>query len=565
MRVFAHRQQLLVGLVWTLAWLFVSPAESGRISIPDLAKPDPGITGRVHTALGTLPLSFIENQGQLDDRVAYYIQGRDTAIYFTSKGVAFALTGPAPWGVADALPRRAAVRPVAFGAAPDSEATRQRWGIMLEFLGANPDVKPVGLESAPAVVSYFKGPREQWKTGLPTYASVVYSDLWPGIDLVYSGNAGRLKYTFLVKPGADPKKIKLAYRGASDVRLSEAGRLEVTTPVGGFSDDKPYVYQEVDGRQVEVAAAYALEPTAASHSHSFRIGAYDTSLPLVLDPAVLLYAGYIGGSGEDRGLGIAVDSGGNTYVTGYTTSTEATFPVTVGPDLTFNGGGTDAFVAKVNAAGTALVYASYIGGSAGDGGWGIAVDGAGNAYVTGQTSSSETTFPVTVGPRLTYNGGLNNGALDAFVAKVNPAGTALVYCGYIGGTVNDIGYGIAVDGAGNAYVTGYTASTAATFPVTVGPSLISNGGLDAFVAKVNAAGTALVYAGYIGGNRDEIGWGIAVDGAGNAYVTGQTQSSEATFPVTVGPGLTYGGGSFDAFVAKVNAAGTALVYAGYIG
>src|SRR5215831_16182450 len=434
---------------------------------------------------------------------------------------------------------------------------------MLEFLGANPDVKPVGLESAPAVVSYFKGPREQWKTGLPTYASVVYSDLWPGIDLVYSGNAGRLKYTFLVKPGADPKKIKLAYRGASDVRLSEAGRLEVTTPVGGFSDDKPYVYQEVDGRQVEVAAAYALEPTAASdsHSYSFRIGAYDTSLPLVLDPAVLLYAGYIGGSGEDRGLGIAVDSGGNAYVTGYTTSTEATFPVSVGPDLTFNGGGTDAFVAKVNASGTALVYASYIGGRAGDAGWGIAVDGAGNAYVTGQTSSSETTFPVTVGPRLTYSGGNS----DAFVAKVNAAGTALAYAGYIGGNRDEIGWGIAVDGAGNAYVTGQTQSGEATFPVTVGPGLTYGGGsFDAFVAKVNAAGTALVYAGYISGSGDDFGYGIAVDGASNAYVTGYTTSTEASFPVTVGPDLTYNGG-WDAFVAKVNPAGSALVYAGYIG
>ena len=184
-----------------------------------------------------------------------------------------------------------------------------------------------------------------------------------------------------------------------------------------------------------------------------------------------------------QGNGIAVDSVGNAYVTGETSSTEATFPVLVGPDLTYNGGPNDAFVAKVNAAGTALVYAGYIGGSGDDLGYGIAVDGVGNAYVTGETTSTEATFPVIGGPDLTYNGG----TYDAFVAKVNPAGTALVYAGYIGGSGDEHGRGIAVDSAGNAYVTGYTDSTEASFPVTVGPDLTYNGGTvfgDPFVAKI---------------------------------------------------------------------------------
>ena len=185
----------------------------------------------------------------------------------------------------------------------------------------------------------------------------------------------------------------------------------------------------------------------------------------------------------------------------FRSSTQATFPVVVGPDLTFNGS-IDAFVAKVNAAGTALVYAGYIGGSGSDVGNGIAVDGSGNAYVTGRTTSFESSFPVLGGPDLTHNGGTH----DAFVAKVNAAGTALVYAGYIGGSGVDIGEGIAVDGAGNAYVTGLTTSTEATFPEVGGPDLTFNGGNDAFVAKVNAAGTALVYAGYIGGSgQDQIG------------------------------------------------------------
>ena len=398
--------------------------------------------------------------------------------------------------------------------------------------------------------------------GLPTYASLIYRDLWPGIDLLYTGTGSRLKYTFLVQPGADPNQIKLAYRGASEVQINEAGQLEVSTPLESFQEDKPYAYQEVEGQRLEVAAAYRLEgETSDGVQFGFRVDAYDPHKVLVLDPVMLLYAGYIGGSGSEGGFGgIAVDSTGNAYVTGATASTEVTFPVTVGPDLTFNGGVFgDAFVAKVNPMGTALDYAGYIGGSSDDVGAGIAVDSAGNAYVTGFTASTEATFPVTVGPDLTFNGGS-----DVFVAKVNPLGTALIYAGYIGGSGQDDGGDIAVDSAGNAYVIGETRSTEATFPVTVGPDLTFNGDADAFVAKVNPSGTALIYAGYIGGSGNEDGNGIAVDSTGNAYVTGATESTEATFPVTVGPDLTFNGDA-DAFVAKVNPSGTALDYAGYIG
>ena len=266
------------------------------------------------------------------------------------------------------------------------------------------------------------------------------------------------------------------------------------------------------------------------------------------------YAGYIGGSDHDLSLGsgIAVDATDSAYVTGHTFSTEATFPVTVGPDLTFNGD-VDAFVAKVNPSGTALDYAGYIGGSSSDRGEGLAVDATGSAYVTGRTQSREGSFPVTVGPDLTYNDtpeGIGGG--DTFVTKVNPSGTALDYAGYIGGSGEDSGWGIAVDGAGNAYVAGFTQSTAASFPVTVGPDLTFNGGNgDAFVAKVNPSGTALDYAGYIGGSSQDVGWGVAVDATGNVYVTGDTRSSQASFPVTVGPDLTFNGGRDDAFVAKI--------------
>jgi len=534
-----------------LADIYAKPDSGASIS-----KPDSATRARIEENFGKLPLYFIENRGQMDSRVTYYVKGHDKSLFFTSQGVTFLLRGNSELSsTPGAVISRASYSP------DTSKLDRSlRWAVRLEFLGANADVKPAGIDRTKAVISYFKGKRDDWKAGLKTYSGVMYRDLWPGIDLIYTGTVNRLKYRFVVKPGADPNIIRLAYRGASSITINDAGQLEVKTPVGGFQDERPYTYQDVDGRRIEVATGYRVDSCddKGAYVYGFKVGAYDKSKPLVVDPAVLVYCGYIGGSDEDIGYGIAVDGDGNAYVTGYTYSDEATFPVTVGPDLTYNGGD-DAFVAKVNATGTALDYCGYIGGSASDVGLGIAVDGDGNAYVTGQTESDEATFPVTVGPDLTHNGGY-----DAFVAKLNANGTGLLYCGYIGGSENDYGLGIAVDGDGNSYVTGNAYSDEATFPVTVGPDLTFNGSVDVFAARVDATGTGLNYCGYIGGSGYDRGNGIAVDGDGNAYVTGRTESDEATFPVTVGPDLTFNG-FYDAFVVKVNANGTGLLYCGYIG
>ena len=350
--------------------------------------------------------------------------------------------------------------------------------------------------------------------------------------------------------------------------LNAAGQVEISTPLGSFTDDLPIAWQEGPSGHSSVSAAFDMGPD--NSGFGFQLGAYDPTQTLVLDPLILLYCGYIGGASEEFGRAIAVDGMGNAYVLGNTFSSEFTFPVVGGPDVTYNGS-EDVFVAKINPAGTALVYAGYIGGADTDYGKAIAVDAAGNAYVLGYTFSSEATFPVVGGPDLTFNGGN-----DVFVAKVNPAGTALLYAGYIGGTGYGSGADIAVDGAGNAYVTGSTSSDQATFPVVGGPDLTFNGDYDAFVAKINPPGTALVYAGYIGGaggshgEGKDFGEAIAVDAAGNAYVTGTTNSDEATFPVITGPDVTFNitpncYGCMDAFVAKVSPTGTALVYAGYIG
>jgi len=544
--------------------------ESARQARGEAAQP------RVQAAMQQLPLYFIENRGQVDEQVAYYLQGQDKTLYFTPQGVAFVLTGETPkhWEENGHDEEFVVATSVASSlrtseASATSPQQPERWVLKLHFVGANPDVQPTGQDETPAVISYFKGPPEEWKTGLKTYSSLVYPDLWPGIDLAYSGTVNRLKYQFVVKPGADPSQIKLAYHGATAVRINEARQLEVSTPVGGFADGQPYAYQEMDGQQLPVEVGYVLydqslcdtdhETRSTEHVYGFRVGAYDLQKPLVLDPVILVYCGYIGGTGDDQGWGIAVDSAGNAYVTGQTASSEASFPETVGPYLPYNGN-TDAFVAKVKANGTALVYCGYIGGSSEDWGYGIAVDSGGRVYIAGHTSSTESTFPVVVGPDLTYNGG----SADAFVAKVKADGTGLVYCGYIGGQNTEDGLSIAV-GDGAAYVAGATSSSEAEgFPVANGPDVTHNGNTDAFVAKVKADGTALVYCGYIGGNNGDEGYGIAVDSTGNAYVAGWTTSDEASFPDAVGPDLTFNG-SADAFVAKVNPGGTALLYCGYIG
>jgi len=529
---------------------------------------------KVDRDFGKMPLYFIPNQGQMDAQVAYYIQGKGKTIYFTSEGLTYVLSersaGEEIAGKTASVKERLLINPAERELR--SWRDQRRFAVKLDFVGANADVRPSGEEKTGAVISYFRGKPKEWKAGLPTYSRIVYRNLWPGIDLGYYGTVDKMKYEFIVHPGSDPSLIRLAYRGASAVEVNGEGRLEVRTPAGGFEDDRPVGYQEIDRKRMDVEMSYLLEEQSVikpgpsgeeavtkSYVYGFDVGDYDRTKPLVLDPAVLVYCGYIGGSDDDYSAGIAVDSTGNAYITGSTSSTEAAFPVIGGPDLTHNGGG-DAFVAKVNASGTALVYCGYIGGSDDDYSAGIAVDSTGNAYITGSTSSTEATFPVIGGPDLTHNGGG-----DAFVAKVNASGTALVYCGYIGGWSYDGGHGIAVDGSGNAYITGKTGSTQTTFPVIGGPDLTYNGEGDAFVAKVNASGTALVYCGYVGGSYWDDGYGIAVDSSGNAYITGTTASTQATFPIKGGPDLTHNGEYEDAFVAKMNASGTALVYCGYIG
>ena len=485
---------------------------------------------RISQAYATLPLAFTPNAGQSADGVRYLAQGAGYGFYFMRDRVVLDLR-----------------RPKADGAV----------ALHLRFAGANPNPRLEPLGPGRSDVSYLAGTRpEASAAALSAYGALAYRDLWPGVDMVFRGEGGMLKYEFRLAPGADPSAIRLAYAGADGLSLGAAGAMTIGTPHGTLKDSRPVTYQQRGGERVPVESRYTL---GHGNGYGFAVGAYDGTRPLVIDPGIA-YSTYLGGGAVDWGHGIAVDASGAAYVTGEAQSADFPTAPTPGAYDASLGGGADAFVTKLNAAGTAPVYSTYLGGSSLETARAIAVDSSGQAYVTGSTFSTD--FPTAPSPGAfdTTRGGQN----DAFVTKLNAAGTGIVYSTYLGGGNYDVGYGIAVDGSGQAYVAGHTASN--NFPTRPKPGAydtVRGGTDDAFVAKLDAAGTNLVYSTYLGGSDLDIGRGIAVDASGQAYVAGDTVSAD--HPTTPGAHDTTLGGPRDAFVTTLTAAGTGLVYSTYVG
>jgi uncharacterized repeat protein (TIGR01451 family) len=404
--------------------------------------------------------------------------------------------------------------------------------------------------------NYFIGSNpSHWRTAVSNYAQVEYHNVYPGIDLIYHGDQGQLEYDFVIAPGSDAHSIILNFPDTATLRLDAHGNLQLDSGSEELKLHKPAAYQVIDGDKRPVAAAYSLSGGAVG----FAIGDYDRTKPLVIDPT-LSYSTYLGGSGEDRGQGIAVDASGAVYVVGQSASTDF---ATQNPFQSTSNGGFDVFVAKLNASGTGLVYSTFLGGTNDDFGAGIAVDGAGNAYITGQTDSPD--FPLSNALQ-----GANHGGEDAFVSKLSPTGSALLYSTYLGGNGSDFASSIAIDSSGNAYVAGTTGSP--DFPVMNPIQASDAGGSDAFVTKLNPAGSALVYSTYLGGADIDSATAIAVDAVGSAYITGNTDSK--TFPTTPGAFDTSCGCSTDRFyyyifrdawLAKIDATGSALDYSTFLG
>jgi hypothetical protein len=515
---------------------------------------DKTIQARVSKEYGKLPLSFEENLGQVDDAVKFLSRGCGFSLFLTSTEAVLTMSKP------DTVKtRHAQVR--GHHRAKARHGNSREAVLRMKLVGANPEAEVRGVDEQSGKSNYFIGnDSAKWRTNVAHYARVQYRDVYAGVDLIYYGNGRQLEYDFVVAPRADPDVIKLAFNGASGMKLNTDGSLLLRMSGGEVRQHKPIIYQTVNGERKEIASRYVIK---GKRKVGFEIADYDRNQPLVIDP-VLSYSSYLGGSGDDMGFGIAVDSAGNAYVTGFTTSNNFPTVNSLSPGNDFR----DVFVTKVNAAGTALVYSTYIGGNNFERGQSIAVDSSGNAYVTGRTQSAN--FP-TATPIQSALGGSE----DAFVTKLNPNGSALVYSTYLGGSGPEDGRGIVIDSAGSAYVTGQTDSP--NFPTNANSFQPIFGGSrfggDAFVTKLSPAGSALIYSTFLGGYDYDDGNAIAVDSSGNAYITGATHSpnfpTANAFLSTI-QSFCSGLGSpiapcFDAFVTKLNPSGSALVYSTFLG
>lgn len=424
------------------------------------------------------------------------------------------------------------------------ELLRQSDLVRLEFLGARPAAL-IGERELAGRVNFLLGDDPgAWRTGLPTYAALRYRELYPGVDLIYTVEGAHLKSEFVVAPGADASAIRLRWAGARSVRI-EDGALVVVTEAGELRERAPVLYQTRDGRRREVAGGFRL---LEDGTVGFLVGPYDRSLALHIDPE-LEFSTFLGGASIDYATAVAVDSSGRVLVAGWTDSTN--FPV-VNP-FRSRGGGVDAFLVRYNAAGTAIEFATYIGGSGDDRAFALAVDALGQPVLTGSTSS--TNFPVLSAAQGTLAGGR-----DAFVARLNASGTGFLFSTYLGGAGQDEGRAAAVDAAGNVYVGGATYSS--NFPTLSAFQTINGGGQDGFLAKFSAGGSRL-YSTLIGGQSDDRVNAVAVDASGQLYAAGATAS--ANFPVVAGAFQPVSGGGQDAFVAKVSAGGSQLIYSTYLG
>ena len=547
-----RRTKSLASFFVTLAAiaLMVSTAHAVEISAPADARStlDDATQERIVADYGNLPLSFEENLGQTDAQVRFLSRGRGYALFLTGTEAVLALRRPAP----------------AEDEATVSDVMR------VQLVGSNPRPAVSGLERLPGQSNYLMGDDPaQWRTGIAHYGKVSYREVYPGIDLVYYGTDQRqLEHDFVVAPGADPDQIRFSVAGAESLNLDEMGNLVASTTGGDVIFQAPVTYQDIDGARRPVESQYVLQASAGDRARTrgeeigsedcivgFELAWYDPAHPVVIDPVLSFsYSSYLGGSGGEEGRGIAVDGSGQAYVTGLTTS--ADFPVVSAFQGAPAGGGSDIFVTKVNSAGSALVYSTYIGGGGADNGEDIAVDASGNAYVACLTGSVN--FPVVSAFQGALAGG---GGTDACVAVLNSAGSALIYSTYLGGSAgggSDQAAGIVLDASSNAYVTGFTTST--DFPL-LGPLQGANGGgNDVFVSKFTSAG-GLVYSTYIGGGSGDLGLDIAVDGAGQAFIMGIASGFAAG-----APGFdTISNGGDDVFATMLNSAGSALVYFTYLG
>ena len=488
----------------------------------------PVLAHKVIQPFAEIPLSFEANQGQANSDVKFLSRGNGYSIFLSSCGTTL---------------------------------VSHDLVLHMKLSGANSAPHISGLDELPGRSNYFiGGDPKKWHTNVPNFASVKYAEVYSGIDLIYYGNHRQLEYDFVVSPAADPDVIDFAITGDRETQIDEHGDLVIRVGDRMIRWKKPVIYQETNGGRRMIKGGYQRR---AGAEVGFQIGNYDRSKPLVIDPVLsTVFSTYLGGSGQDVALGVGLDADGNIYVAGYTGSSD--FPSVNALQPASGGGPEDVFVTKFSPGGTQLLYSTYVGGSGRDFGWGIAVDAAGDAYITGETTSGD--FPAVHSIQQ-----IAAGSTHCFAFKLNPSGSALIYSTQFGGTPQpptpgylneqDQSWAIAVDASGNAYVAG-DASTK-DFPVVNAIQPANAGGQDAFVAKINPTGDQFIYSTFLGGSSNDRVKSIAVDASGNAYVAGVTSSSD--FPITNAFQQFNKNQNSTGFVAKLNSAGSGLVYSTYLG
>ncbi|MFA7563028.1 MAG: PKD domain-containing protein [Methanoculleus sp.] len=568
----------ILSLVVLIALIAMMPVVAAGMDTGDGLPDSSGAGGGVEYWL--LSPGFVPNVGQYDPGVAYVLQHQGTTVFFTGDGLVLSHTS---------------------GDAGDAsmDVIRQT------FVGASPEVNLMANGRCAGVVNYYIGDDpSKWLSDIPVYSGILYKDLYPGVDLLYTGADGRLKREFHVAPGADPSQIELLYEGESRPHVDGDGILRFASSAGEMLESPLVCWQVIDGVKIDRTAEYVVD----GGSVRIAVGGYDAGYELIIDPE-LVYSSYLGGSGYDYGYGFADDGSGGVWVTGSTSSTD--FPVVNAYQGSYGGNSDDAFISHFSSSGT-LLSSTYLGGGGRDQGCALASDGAGGVWFMGRTTSTD--FPVlnkyqeipvgvwstTVahfsstgallsssclggGDDLSWNswfalvsddaGGAwvtgrtnaidlptinasqsSNGGVgwDAFVAHFSPSGTILSST-YLGGDGWDYGIAVVGDGSGGVWVTGSTTST--DFPAVNAHQSSYGGNSDIFLAHYSSSGT-LLSSTYLGGGEAESEYALVGDGSGGVWVTGETSSSD--FPVLNAYQSNHGGGSSDIFLSRFSSSGTLL-------